>query len=1496
MVEELTRGFDAKLFCDFLNSKFEGSLSKVTRDIPVDDDLPWQSAKQLGVVKSLPGPNDSHMPLLVVAAELPEGEELRERSSRIKQFKFAKKLLDEAMSNPSPHVEGIVSQGLFAFYDEQGNFRLSLVYGKPDGTKLVWSEVKRQSFYVEAGDGNKTFRDRSELPWSPFDKLKEAFSVEKLTKEFYNRLFKWYQWALSDEMGVTYPNDIDTHADDREIGEHIIRLITRLMFVWFLKQKHLVPNELFDPNALKDILKKFNPASGDDYYRAILQNLFFATLNSEIPERAFAVDAGNIKQNKEHFDIKTLYRYGKEFAISNDDVLELFKGIPFLNGGLFECLDRGKNYYDGFSRNRNKRAKVPNILFFDEKDGLIPLLNQYNFTVEENSPGDEEVALDPELLGKVFENLLGAYNPETEVAARKATGSFYTPREIVNYMVDESLIAYLKSKVGQTFPSAKSKKNENMQTGMSAPPSLSIKQTGMHGTPSLSMPDSPLAITRRRLPHWQADGAIYWVTFRLADSIPQDKLQLWRRQKEDWLAAHPEPWTQEIKEDYDETFTNRMENWLDAGMGSRALARTDIRNAVKECLLKFDGERLRVHSAVIMPTHVHCLIEPLNKEEQAFSSDKRDASSLQTRMSASPSLSGILKGIKGASARAANKLLGSSDAFWMDESYDHIVRSKKQYMHFLRYIENNPVKAGLSADEYWLYKVEQAFLPAEYEDIVQTRMSASPSGIVQTRMSASPSGIVQTGMSASPSLEDVIRKLFSDGERPDDELCQKLDDALVTAKILDPACGSGAFPMGVLLRMVEVLRILREIPEDESVYDLKLQLIENCIYGSDIQCIAVQISKLRFFISLVCEQKPNDDASKNYGINSLPNLETKFVAANTLIGLPKEGKDVLELCTGDIAELKDQLFQVRHQHFSAKTYQEKKKLRREDKKLRDSIKRTVRHDASPDRKRLEMLEKELEKVAEPKWEKLAGPTAHQQDMFADVTQSKAEPIDLKYDANEKPRKALEAEIAREHKKEHVASTEIDSIADMLASWDPYDQNTSSPFLDIEWMFNVRDGFDVVIGNPPYGARFSECEQAELAQRYKTFTHRGESYVLFVELAVTLLRIGGQMALIVPDTYLNLTFTKPLRSYLIEHAEIREIVLLPAAAFETATVDTTVLMLANQAHPIQGRFRSRIFDKAEAFVSLAPGMGQDMELNQASLDEDAFNITASIAHTAVLTRLERHGVVVSDVADVFYGIKVYQVGKGKPPQTRDIVTEKPFTSTKCRGDEWLPFYDGKDVSRYGLLWEQNNWLHYGPWLAEPRIPAKFEGEKLLIRKIVGDTLLGTYVPHTSYCNTLLAAVKLRSETEFNYKPLLGILNSRLMGWYIRCKLQISADDTFPQILIGNVRNLPLPAPEPCLFRDMEILVEHILTERANDCNADISSIENELDQHIYKLYGLTPEEIAIVEESTMKQGGAGIPACEKSAKRKQAGMPASLSKKRASRKRKTKLPPSLPGWD
>ena len=293
----------------------------------------------------------------------------------------------------------------------------------------------------------KTFRDL-------YAHWQDVFNVSTLNKKFYNELFAWFQWTISEEVGVTYPNDIETNQDDRvQLEEQIIRLITRVLFVWFIKQKHLVPDKLFEQDELHKILKDFDPNSlkNGNYYNAILQNLFFATLNKKVTERAFAT-ASNTR------DIKTLYRYKEIFKISEEEVIELFKPVPFLNGGLFECLDKdqgndGKRYHlDGFSRNDKRlkgryihRAFIPNIVFFDPQKGLFPLLNRYHFTIEENTPNDIQVALDPELLGNVFENLLGAFNPETQESARKQSGSFYTPKEVVNYMVDESLKTYLKT-------------------------------------------------------------------------------------------------------------------------------------------------------------------------------------------------------------------------------------------------------------------------------------------------------------------------------------------------------------------------------------------------------------------------------------------------------------------------------------------------------------------------------------------------------------------------------------------------------------------------------------------------------------------------------------------------------------------------------------------------------------------------------------------------------------------------------------------------------------------------------------------------------------------------------------------------------------------------------------------------------------------------------------------------------------------------------------------
>jgi hypothetical protein len=311
-----------------------------------------------------------------------------------------------------------------------------------------------------------------EFNFRNFVELHRAWSKKldssDLNKQFYRDITDWYLWALQ-HKGVVYPRDVDAKTEkDRSI--FFIRLLTRLIFCWFLQEKGLIPRKLFRWNSLGTLLKDTKLKSGN-YYQAILQNLFFATLNREPEKRSFR-DKKTTGRYDGNRGIYTLYRY-EDLLTNRQALLDLLSQVPFINGGLFDCLDqvfkkaeqRPTRRLDGFSDNPHESVTIPNQLFFGEdtadlsvdyndqrkKDvtvhGLINILSRYKFTVEENTPLEQEIALDPELLGRVFENLLASYNEDTKTTARKKIGAFYTPRDVVQYMVDEALVAHFPAQL-----------------------------------------------------------------------------------------------------------------------------------------------------------------------------------------------------------------------------------------------------------------------------------------------------------------------------------------------------------------------------------------------------------------------------------------------------------------------------------------------------------------------------------------------------------------------------------------------------------------------------------------------------------------------------------------------------------------------------------------------------------------------------------------------------------------------------------------------------------------------------------------------------------------------------------------------------------------------------------------------------------------------------------------------------------------------------------------
>lgn len=188
----------------------------------------------------------------------------------------------------------------------------------------------------------------------------------------------------------------------------------------------------------------------------------------------------------------------------------------------------------------------------------------------------------------------------------------------------------------------------------------------------------PVEIHERNLPHWEQPGACYFITFRLADSLPATLLGQWREERKIWLRLNPPPWTARQEAEYERRFTQRQEDWLDAGHGQCHLRNPDLRALLLQSILKFDGTRYDVDAFVIMPNHVHLLWQ------------LRENVKLPAEM----------KGLKGASARACNLAVSRAGEFWMEESYDRIVRNAEELGAFRKYISENPAKAGLREGEF----------------------------------------------------------------------------------------------------------------------------------------------------------------------------------------------------------------------------------------------------------------------------------------------------------------------------------------------------------------------------------------------------------------------------------------------------------------------------------------------------------------------------------------------------------------------------------------------------------------------------------------------------------------------------------------------------------------------------------------------------------------------------------------------------------------------------
>lgn len=418
----------------------------------------------------------------------------------------------------------------------------------------------------------------------------------------------------------------------------------------------------------------------------------------------------------------------------------------------------------------------------------------------------------------------------------------------------------------------------------------------------------------------------------------------------------------------------------------------------------------------------------------------------------------------------------------------------------------------------------------------------------------------------------------------------------------------------------------------------------------------------------------------------------------------------------------------------------------------------------------------------------------------------------------------------------------------------------------DWSNELRDvmragGFDAVIGNPPYlgGREWKEengRQYSYFVNKFRAAEYQFDMYALFWEQCIELSRKGGFIGLITPNTWLNNQSNLKLRKYILDSTSIECVIDYSLTrVFAQAVVLPIVTVLRKL--PSEDNRVDIYSPKPNALV-----LSHSMIQSAWRKDEHyIINIDLHEEDMAIRSKIELDSTPLEQIAEVKFGIKIYETGKGTPAQTAEDAKRHVFESEMRVDATYRRYLEGKDIDDYQINWK-NRWLKYGPNLAAPRRPDLFEGERILVRRIVGKRLICAYTDESYVTSQLLQIVKPNDVQMAKY--LLGVLNSSLIAYFFRKKYN-RQDKTFPEIRIYELRSLPIYRLDLANPSDrakhgkINTLVERMLTLHQQLINAksasdktflqrQIDQIDAQINRAVYELYDLTEEEIAIVERS------------------------------------------------
>lgn len=693
--------------------------------------------------------------------------------------------------------------------------------------------------------------------------------------------------------------------------------------------------------------------------------------------------------------------------------------------------------------------------------------------------------------------------------------------------------------------------------------------------------------------------------------------------------------------------------------------------------------------------------------------------------------------------------------------------------------ENDPNDAEVGVDPEMLGKIFENLL----EDNKDKGAFYTPKEIVRYMCQESLTAYLQTGIEDAEVKEHIANFVKTNDVEElggaSSELAMSIDQKLIDVKICDPAIGSGAFPMG-LLRELYACRKSIEIFEEDNAADIKRHIIQNNIYGVDIEKGAVDIARLRFWLALIIDEKEP---------MPLPNLDFKIMQGNSLLESYK-GVDL------DVTS-------------------KKLKTGKDTKKTRGVL--SLGFEETDVQKTIQDLVKSYFSITD---HTLRAQRRQQIDKYV------KDYIKVCAEGNHEVQDAVD---------------ELEIPNDQFFLWHTY-------FADVF----EQGGFDIVIGNPPYGVSIKDDYRKAVVASWGNVPDY-EIYYYFIVLAAPLLKEKGIMSYIIPNTFLFNTFAKHFREMLVEKWNVLEILdCTKFPIFESAVVRNAINLFqkdsegskqvgyrntANVTSFSDLLEREREFMTVESLLAMNQNWGLAFYLG--ANDIKVINQISSSIDSICNHYDVSQGYIPYRKSDL---IKIY----GKEEGER-IVKERLWHSLQPLDNTYIQEIYGRDITKYSYH-STGEYVKYGKHLACYVDLKFFNSSRLLVREITNPQIIACLLDELFVNDPQLISVIVRDE-RYSLEFLWGILNSKLATYYHFHHSPKATKGAFPKILVQDIKGFPLPIASNEQISSLGKVSKKVLTKKKSNLSTDTSALENQIDFLVYHLYGLTYDEVLIVDPDT-----------------------------------------------